>query len=862
VIYACCDRGRLKAVREDPSSNGIEFLEVLDREAPAGSPRQQTLLVNCFRPIPAMNRDHVRITGGERVRTIGVPWAFRADLIPATLLTPAEQTFMAGLTKPTQVFVVRTDSTGDHSNYHLDLQQSPTDPAPPGNFDPLYSGIDFSFKVECDSEFDCKVDTTCPEPYEPGPDVDYLAKDYGSFRRLMLDRITQLVPGWRERSAADVGVTLTELLAYVGDHLSYQQDAVATEAYLDTARHRTSLRRHALLVDYRLHDGSNARAWAHIEVNANVTVVKSGVQFLTRVTGLPDRIVPDSTSHEDALAAGADVFELLLEKDTAAIDLFVAHNRLPFYTWGDDRCCLPEGAQRATLDGHFPNLKNGQVLIFEEVMGPSTGAAGDANPSHRHAVRLERVVHSKGGAPLEDPLNNQQITQIEWGPEDALPFPLCISSITDDAHGSTPLKNVSVAGGNVVLVDHGRTIGAESLGSVPVARIPVATGACDPCASRDRQHVLPRYSPRLLRQPLTLQGTVQKPTLVGGKPTKIRVPLDESASAAAAMRWDPRDIVPSVTLTGTKDTNVDTWLPKPDLLNSGSTAREFVAEIEDDGGARIRFGRMPHGLRPESDTRFTATYRVGNGVAGNVGAEAIHHVVSTDGRLVSVRNPLPARGGTDPETKAQVRRRAPQAFRTQQRAVTPEDYAHVTQLHESVQRAAATLRWTGSWYTVFVTVDRVGGTPLDDDFREDLRRHVDRYRMAGHDLEFDDPRFVSLELDMHVCVEPDYFREQVKQALRRVFSRRALPDGRLGIFHPDNFSFGQPVYLSPLYAAARAVPGVQSVRIDKFQRQGIEDTQYLDAGRLSLGRLEIARLDNDPNFPDRGVLRLNMGGGK
>ena len=28
-----------------------------------------------------------------------------------------------------------------------------------------------------------------------------------------------------------------------------------------------------------------------------------------------------------------------------------------------------------------------------------------------------------------------------------------------------------------------------------------------------------------------------------------------------------------------------------------------------------------------------------------------------------------------------------------------------------------------------------------------------------------------------------------------------------------------------------------------------------------MGRLEVARLDNDPNFPERGVLELSYGGG-
>jgi hypothetical protein len=179
-----------------------------------------------------------------------------------------------------------------------------------------------------------------------------------------------------------------------------------------------------------------------------------------------------------------------------------------------------------------------------------------------------------------------------------------------------------------------------------------------------------------------------------------------------------------------------------------------------------------------------------------------------------------------------------------------------------VQRAAATLRWTGSWHTVFLTVDRVGGEELEGGFERSLAAHIERYRMAGHDLEFDSPRYVSLEIELQLCVEAGYFRSDVRAALLEVFGNRVLPDGRRGLFHPDAFTFGQTVYLSPLLAAARAVPGVESVQVTTFQRQGTDDPQYLLAGRMTLGRLEIARLDNDPNFPERGVLRLVLHGGK
>jgi hypothetical protein len=52
------------------------------------------------------------------------------------------------------------------------------------------------------------------------------------------------------------------------------------------------------------------------------------------------------------------------------------------------------------------------------------------------------------------------------------------------------------------------------------------------------------------------------------------------------------------------------------------------------------------------------------------------------------------------------------------------------------------------------------------------------------------------------------------------------------------------------------------VQVTKFHRLGAPDSRPLEDGYIELGRLEIARLDNDPNFPERGVLRLTLGGGK
>ena len=860
MIYHCCDQLRRNAVDAHATLNGIDYLEVVDNDAPTFALRQITLLLRLLKPVPAsLTKAQVRIEGGERVRDIGIEWVAPASAPPASV-SAAEQALYAALREPDHVLLVRVDAYGDHSTYTLRLVRSALDDAPPPGFDPRLAEVAFSFKVECPSDFDCKRVVVGPDDPAPAPVIDYLAKDYASFRRLILDRITQLVPGWRERSAADLGVTLAELIAYAGDQLSYRQDAVATEAYLETARLRTSLRRHALLVDYHLHDGCNARVWLHLTADAaNVAMSSAATRFYTRLPGATPRLTPATPGDEAALRTRPVIFEPLHD----AV-LHAAHNELKFYAWGDRRCCLPKGAIRATLSGHQSALSAGDVLLFEEVLGPATGESGDADPAHRHVVRLTSVQFNSPddpAEPLTDPLTGEEITEIAWAAEDSLPFHLCISSVTDSDHDDIYLANLSVARGNMVLADQGYTLpDAKPLGEVPPARLAYPS-------DRDGSHcdggvpmeIPPRFNPIVAQGPLTFTGTLADPSSV--TPGKRRA-FDPAAPAASAMVWRMEDTLPEIVLESTLGALAEPWQPKRDLLNSDADAREFVVEVEHDGSARLRFGNGTHGRRPDTGMAFTARYRVGNGCVGNVGAGAIAHVVNIDPDILAVRNPLPAQGGVDIEVAATVRRHAPQAFRRQERAVTPEDYAAVTERHAGVQRAAATLRWTGSWHTVFITVDRDGGLPVDAGFESEIARHVDRYRMAGHDTEFNDPLYVSLEIDLLVCVLPNYFRADVSAGLYEVLSNRVLADGRHGLFHPDNLSFGQTVYLSQIYAAARQVAGVASINATRFQRQGIGDASHLADGYMSLARLEIPRLDNDANFQEHGVLRLNLFGGK
>jgi hypothetical protein len=163
---------------------------------------------------------------------------------------------------------------------------------------------------------------------------------------------------------------------------------------------------------------------------------------------------------------------------------------------------------------------------------------------------------------------------------------------------------------------------------------------------------------------------------------------------------------------------------------------------------------------------------------------------------------------------------------------------------------------------MFVTVDRKGGRPVDATFETALRDFLEPFRMAGYDLEIDSPRYVSLDLALTICVKPHTFKAVVKQALLEAFSNRDNPDGSRGFFHPDRFTFGQPVYLSQIIARAMDVPGVASVMsVDRFQRYGEDPHGEIADGFVPMARLEIARLDNDRNAQEHGRLAFTMQGG-
>jgi hypothetical protein len=815
--------------------NGIDFLEVVPV---SGHPPKLNVHFIFDVSTAGLTKDNFSIAGGERITTINVtgvaPHAGDARALDLTI-----------------------DAEGDFSNYVLILQQPNHPELAPSGFDPQLRTVEFHFHLECPTKFDCAATTTCPPNPPPPVTINYLAKDYATFRQLMLDRMSLLAPAWSERNVADAGVALVELIAYAADRLSYRQDFNATEAYLATARLRTSVKRHVRLVDYDMHDGTNARAWVQVSVaslvagSAAAPAIPAGTRFVTALPGGPVLLDGDVATFRAIAQTGAQVFEAL----GPVITLDPAHNLMPFYNWSATDCCLPIGATQGTLAGNF-NLRLHDVLMLAEVRGPDTGNAEDADPRRRFPVRLVSVT------PGTDPLNGNPVTDITWDPEDALPFSLCIANTIGTDENRVSFTGVSAALGNIVMVDHGRTAG------LPVEILPQTIGTV--VAGR-------RFRPELPQAWLTIAGP--NPYTNAGTPSADGT---LAVSCTAAGNVDPTTSLPlALSLTGTltipnplggpPEIQTQTWTALRSLFDPAiaDSPFAFVVEVETDGTAYLRFGDGVDGAQPDPQTVFAVTsYRVGEMDLGNVGAETIAHVMLKQPAITAVTNPLPAAGGLAPESIDSARTKAPYAFNTQERAVTLDDYARVTMACPtlgagvSVLSAVSTYRVTRSWRTVFTTVELSGGKKLDAAGRQKLIDWLDIYRMAGVDVDFENARLIPLELEMHVCVDPTYRQADVQAALMQRFSDQQLPNGSFGVFYPDNFKLGQPVYLSPIYAAAQSIAGVVSVDVTKFQRADLPGGDGIKNGYLKPRRTDAFTLRNNPDFPEEGIFTLTVDGGR
>lgn len=779
------------------------------------------------RPVDTTHEEFTAtITGREDGSTIGVStyaWIVRLDASGNPRLT----------------LQIDAEREGGFQTYRLSLVDTPDDGGDP-RLDAFCDEIDFSFKQPCPSPFDCRATKECPPQEKKDFPVDYLARDFESLRNALIAYAEAEYPQWDAKVPADFGGMMSELFAALGDEFAYIQDRLRREGHLPTLTQRRSFDALARLVDFRLDPGEAA--------SGLVVMRTQGAVIIPMPAGAP--VWADQEDGEPVpFEVGRD-FDEWYDPD-AVYPVHPSWTDIPVYPTDPAVPCLPVGTRELYLDGtgllatplppdvlavDIGSYWVGKTLLLE------TRPTEPQAPVRRHLVTLDEPVEQ-----LDDPLLAAgPLLRLHWRAQDALPFEL------DQTSAFVSANLVPVRAGYSIAEDF---VTGETLDPALAARprsIERAGAARD--GGRPAVH---RF---------TLQATVERG--LGWRST---------TDAAGVVEYRPdvrlRQVEPLPELD---------WTVRADGLGLGPTDEGAAVEAGrygvvarherrgiryehrdyiDDRGYTLRFGAGVFGRAPVEGGHYVATYRTGPGASANLPPDTITRravpasfpppQVALPGAIASVTNPFAIAGGRDPQSLDLGRRIAPAAYKALvYRAVRDEDYEEQVERLDWVQQSRAVTRFVGAWPATFVTADPEGAFEISPSRWAELTARLSAVRQTGRSVIPRQPMFQPIDLRIAVCVEQGAAFGHVAAGIVKALA----PPG--GFFDPDRFTLDDDLYRPALEAAIAAVPGVRAVREIRIRLRGFTGYFPFTASSLPIAADRILKLENDPERPGQGSIRV------
>lgn len=763
---------RWEQAESDSDFQGIDYVELALLPTPQ-APTSAELTIHLQRTSTgSFVHTDFQLTGGSRVTSL-----------PMTITSQTPNTVTLAIA-----------GVGDASPYTIAMLDGAGAPV-----HPFFASATFTFAIDCELG-DCRpLEAAASRRMGPRPVVDLVTKDYKGFVGLSADWIKIRNPHWADLSPSSLERTLVELLAHHGDMLSYYQDRVANEAFIEDASARHSLRQHGVLLGTSMFDGAAAETLLAFKASSR-GYVKVGAEVTTEL--------------------GAELAEVVFHV-TARSRVVPEHGELQLAAWpGATTAILPEGADALLLFGKIDELLVGQSLALVH------GGLGKPG-SHTEVVTIIDVEHDQQPGWVDDP---EPVTD---------PTPAEVPVTIVRFH--PPLERASTPWSSPGLTIFGNLAPAR-FGRRVTSHIELSEAAC----SVRRDHLVEHRHEQSarLRGLLVPEEPVVHRAERQADGTEVTAPLIELSTDA-----EPWTRVPHLHSSQAYDRH---------YVATAEEGGGLWLQFGDGVHGRALDLAEPGDTPSEMELR----YYVGEPVAGNCGAGVLKRFVPGQlaGALVdftaepTVVNVLPGQGGRQPETKDAARLRLPASLRhgPLQRAVTLADYAEAARAVPGVARAVAK-NLGGPFNAVLVLCDPEGRTALAPEVVAAVEQRIDAVRMAGREHFVRAPSYVPLEVVLSVCVDVGVVVNRVRDAVLA-----ALLPGEAtapGFFHPDELSFGEDVALADVLAHVQRMAGVRSVKARRFRRADVLDAPLVQT-RIALAPTEVARLDGDPQLPEYGRLEI------
>ena len=500
--------------------------------------------------------------------------------------------------------------------------------------------------------------------------------------------------------------------------------------------------------------------------------------------------------------------------------------------WVGDRPLLrydedPVSGDRFTIDHIIPGLGPGHRLIF-----------CGKRPRARLVKPSEDLAITSADGLAAAPLVNGEVLSLI-----ALP-----GSVHPDGLVEWPLRNsfgfigVALAAEDTFVIEHAdqedETIAEEAvIRSAEIYNQASRITLCSPLKNVYDRIDLVVYGNVV---PATHRRTVRDEVLGSGDGSQ--------AFQGFRLRQKPLSFISAPTARGAKaalevKVNGVLWHEAPSFQGLAKDSRAYILRQDAKGNACILFGDGEHGARlPSGYEHVRASYGVGLGPEGNIPPGSLNQLQSSVAGLEGVTNPIPATGGSGPESGDWTRQNAPTAARTIQRIVSLSDYEDFVRCYSGVGKAQARLLHTGSQEILHITIAGPAGemVPEESNLHRMLVQAIQDNRGRPHPpFIVDSYEALYFNFQARLLIAPDHRERQqdIEADVRKRIARRFGYSAR---------EFGQDASGSELIHLMQQVPGVTAVQLIHFhyatEQPRLASTLDAHPARRHEGRLLPAQM--------------------
>src|SRR5882724_5497145 len=269
------------------------------------------------------------------------------------------------------------------------------------------------------------------------------------------------------------------------------------------------------------------------------------------------------------------------------------------------------------------------------------------------------------------------------------------------------------------------------------------------------------------------------------------------------------------------------WHEVENFFDSQPGSRHYLC---DPIKGELTFGDGRKGwVPPVARDSIKCEYRLGGGVAGNVGANTLTVLKQSIAFVQNVTNPFAAQGGADPESIEEAKRRGTFAIKNRDRAITTEDYESLAlAASRRVARAKCVQASDGSISLLLVPkAERGNGDARAVPSRDLIDRvasYIDKRRLITARVNVGKPKLMPVSLELTISLKAgataDRVKADVKEKIRKLLN--PLKGGPKG----EGWPFGRAVGKADLYPVVDGVDGVDRITdliiIDESRRLLVE----------------------------------------